>query len=376
MKITIIGWYGTETIGDRAILAGLFHLFGASYGNFEVRLGCLDTLLSERTLDDDGIFFRECANGQLIDVSLFDSRKKSELNVAIAWSDIVVIGGGPLMELDAMYMLLYAFKKAKQHKRKCIVAGCGMGPFKTERLKNVATQLADLADIVIFRDSKSQDIYHQTSSLKKDTLALIDPAAIASQCYLDKYHTDKTDDYIAINFREPPVNEYDGLGGLRVEYFAEILKNIVNSFAGEIRLVPMHTFSIGGDDRYFLNKVARISELPNIKVYNRPLSLKETMAVYHQANCCVGMRFHAVLLQTFLNGRNFILDYTDPTKGKIINLLNLLSLREAFGKKYISLINRPPSFDFDIPVTQKVTVNNKQVMVVRNSYIQSFKSIL
>lgn len=24
MKITIIGWYGTETIGDRAILAGLF----------------------------------------------------------------------------------------------------------------------------------------------------------------------------------------------------------------------------------------------------------------------------------------------------------------------------------------------------------------
>ena len=37
MIITVIGWYGTETIGDRAILAGLISLFNKSYTYFEIK---------------------------------------------------------------------------------------------------------------------------------------------------------------------------------------------------------------------------------------------------------------------------------------------------------------------------------------------------
>ena len=40
-KIVIIGWYGTETIGDRAILAGLLHLFAETYSSLEVSIGSL-----------------------------------------------------------------------------------------------------------------------------------------------------------------------------------------------------------------------------------------------------------------------------------------------------------------------------------------------
>ena len=45
MKITIIGWYGTETIGDRAILAGLISIFNQAYDEFEVKLGSLNPFL-------------------------------------------------------------------------------------------------------------------------------------------------------------------------------------------------------------------------------------------------------------------------------------------------------------------------------------------
>ncbi len=376
MKITIIGWYGTETIGDRAILAGLFHLFAKSYGDFEIRLGCLDTILTERTLDDDSLFFNKCSCCRLRNISLFDSRKIKELINAIDWCNVLAVGGGPLMELDVMYMLLYAFKKAQCLGKKCIIAGCGMGPFKSSELLNVAIQMVDIADLAVFRDQKSQEIYLNNSIKHKDTLALIDPAAIASLYYLETYEPMFADNnYIALNFREPPVNEYDGLSGLDANYFTNILKSVADSFSGEIRLVPMHCFNIGGDDRYFLNKTARLLGRENVMVYNHPLSLEETMAVYHQASFCIGMRFHAVLLQTFLNGKNYVLDYTDPENGKIINLLRRLSFIENFGDRYISLVHRPANTKFRFDNIDKFEVNKQTMDMFKTKYIQAFKSI-
>ncbi len=41
MRILIIGWYGTETIGDRAILAGLISFFSKVYRCFEIKIGSL-----------------------------------------------------------------------------------------------------------------------------------------------------------------------------------------------------------------------------------------------------------------------------------------------------------------------------------------------
>lgn len=377
MKVTIIGWYGTETIGDRAILAGLCHLFSESFGDLEVRLGCLGTLLSERTIDEDFSFFNECANGRLANIHLFDSRKKTELDAAIAWADIVSIGGGPLMEIEPMYMLLYALEKAKKRSKKCVVAGCGMGPFRTEGYKSIAAQIVDISDLTIFRDCKSQELYNETSLRRKGTLALIDPAAIATLCYLDKHSDKEKGEYVAVNFREPPIHEYDGLNELDITFFSDILKEMAQTHEGrEIRLVPMHTFEMGGDDRYFLNKVARLSQLKNVNIDNRPLSLEETMDVYHRAFCCIGMRFHAILLQTILNGRNFILDYTDPEKGKIINLLNQLSIKDVYCDKYVSLVDSPKMIDFDASQIEKVEIDKDFISALKNKYISSFRSLL
>lgn len=57
MEITIIGWYGTETIGDRAILAGIISLLSKSISNLSIRLGSLYPFYSERTLYEDSDFF-------------------------------------------------------------------------------------------------------------------------------------------------------------------------------------------------------------------------------------------------------------------------------------------------------------------------------
>lgn len=379
MNIVIIGWYGTETIGDRAILAGLFHAFSQAYGRISIKIGCLDTLLTERTILEDYDFFLRCSKNKLNLVSLFDSRRITELDNAIKWGDIVVIGGGPLMEIEALYMLCYAFEKAKILGRKTVAAGCGMGPFKTERLLRLAVDIINLSDVTVFRDSKSKELYESYSKSKHNNcFASIDPASFASQCYRDLNENGMpflNNDYIAVNFREPPKSEYAGLYDLGDEYFVNMLKSISKTYSTNIHLVPMHTFWLGDDDRFMLNRICRKVALPNVFVYNKPLSLEQTMNVFSNARCCYGMRFHAVLLQTILNGRNVVLDYTDPQKGKIANLLNQFDLMESYKERYVSLVTRP-FIPLNCDMTTKTDISKDIIDCFEDIYIKCFINLV
>lgn len=376
MRITIIGWYGTETIGDRAILAGLYNLWSKSIGSFEIRIGCLDTVLSERMLDEDYSFFKECACNDELKISLFDSRIKSELDSSIQWADVIAIGGGPLMELEPMYMLLYAFKKAKKYKKKTIIAGCGMGPFLTPTFKNIALELVNNADVIVFRDAQSQDFYHKNSCKRQRTYAAIDPAIFAADFYLSK-HSDsfKERNVIVVNFREP-TNEYTGIRSNYIGFMVELVKRLSCIPDMDVRLIPMHTFYIGGDDRYVLNKIRREIERDNIYVENRPLSLEQTMETYRDALFCIGMRFHSVLLQTILNGNNFIIDYTDPQKGKTINLLNQLQLVNEYKDRYFSLVKDFGTPQFNYQNIKRVVVDKVLLKKYESIYIDAFKNVL
>ena len=112
MKITIIGWYGTETIGDRAILAGLISFFNKTYDDFEIKLGSLYPFFSQRTINEDYGFYKEIIKKD-IKIDIFNSKDSKDLLNAIKDSDLVVMGGGPLMDLNELFMVEYAFKKAK-----------------------------------------------------------------------------------------------------------------------------------------------------------------------------------------------------------------------------------------------------------------------
>ena len=61
------------------------------------------------------------------------------------------------------------------------------------------------------------------------------------------------------------------------------------------------------------------------------------MNIYRNACLCIGMRFHAVLMQTILNGNNIILDYTDPKRGKIIELMRQLNIEDTYRDRYLSV---------------------------------------
>jgi polysaccharide pyruvyl transferase WcaK-like protein len=353
VKIALIGWYGTETIGDRAILAGLFHLFSEAYDDFEIMLGSIYPFFTERTLLEDRAFLELCSGKREHSVSIFNSLTIPELNAAIEKCDILAVGGGPFFDSYCMFMLEYAFKLAKKKGKKTMVLGCGVGPLNKKLFQRTMISVVNHSDVCVFRDERSQIQYNQISGKKKDTLVSIDPAVFAvgvfKRCYSD-IPIEK--DLLTVNVRKfPSVYKHQSFYSeeeidLRVQKLVTTIQRETNL---KLQMVPMHYFEIGLDDRSLMNQWKH-SGLMNIsRVQNEPLNMVQTMQVFAGSALCIGMRFHAVLMQTMLCGKNIILDYTDPEKGKIGGFLNQMKAMDHYTGMYMNLQqNRMENMDYDL----------------------------
>lgn len=298
---------------------------------------------SERTINEDYSFYKDII-GKDIKIDIFNSKDSKELLSMIQDSDLVAMGGGPLMDLSELFMVEYAFKKAKKLGVKTALLGCGLGPLFQKKYRKSVLNIAQNSDIVILRDTKSkdnlQDIYKEFSKYFDASSAntSYDPAVECTLQY-NKQNNRNQKEYIAINLREFPLEYNKQKDSTNIN---EELKNFIKDVAvkysdKEIRLIPMHYFYIGNDDRVFLNSIAMDLNLENIKVQNPNLTLKETIKVYQNAYFNIGMRFHSVVLQTITSGKNYILDYAEPKKGKIYGFLKDIDKNSFYDGRYISL---------------------------------------
>ena len=180
---------------------------------------------------------------------------------------------------------------------------------------------------------------------------------------------------IAINFRDITLDQYTGDGATNFLYFKEITKNLSQMGHFPIHLIPMHTFCIGGDDRYILNKIALQLNDDRIVVHNNPLCLQDTMNLFYHAKFCIGMRFHSIVLQSVLNGKNYILDYTDPKKGKIVGMLEQLHLKDNISNRYLSLHDTPlKTLDFNTDI-ERLHISDTFLEKWKAKYITLLKKL-
>ena len=94
----------------------------------------LNPFFTERTLLEDTPFYNQILSRK-ISIKLFDSTNCKELDNAIRYSDLLVMGGGPLMHIMPMYMIEYAFKKANKLGVKTAILGCGIRPMFYNKYK-------------------------------------------------------------------------------------------------------------------------------------------------------------------------------------------------------------------------------------------------
>ena len=387
VKIAAIGWYGTETIGDRAIFAGLISLLGKTFQDMEISLGSLYPFYTERMLfEDRGIYSRMLGKG--LKVSLFNSKKTKELDQAISSSDLVIMAGGPLMHIKPLHMVDYAFRKAKKLGKKTAVLGCGVGPIFHEEFHKALLSIFDNSDSIILRDKTSESTLRQVFSLHNRDLqhttihTALDPAIICAHEHREtETPVQNKEKFISINYRDFPL-EYAQTSLERnineeILYFTEHISRAFPDCL--LRFTPMHYFHIGTDDRCFLNDLLLKLKLPNAVVQNKPLTLSETLSVFSDATFCIGMRFHSVLLQTVLNGKNIILDYTEPNKGKIYGFLKMIDFLSMFGKyRYINLQDAFLSFDcFDWEnIETPFALRESSIETVYSTYREALSGLL
>lgn len=371
MEITIIGWYGTETIGDRAILAGLFKVMAEKYSSLKIRLGSLYTFYTERTIKEDFDFYKAISGNKLQSLTIFCSTDPKQLRDNIRQSELLIVGGGPLEDLQEMYMLEYAFVYAKHKHVITMLLGCGWGPLKSPEMVNVATHLITLSDRVIFRDSMSakQCLCHCPQFHEKVSSS-IDPAFFACHFFNTHINKKREENYIAVNFRDVKYEGYYKGQVFSEDKCVSIVNSIISQCDLPIYLIPMHTFYIGGDDRIWLNIVKETVNSSRVKVFHQPLSLYETMEMFYNAKLCVGMRFHSIVLQTMLNGNNYVIDYTEPRVGKISGMMSELQLYDFYKERYISLYSNA-HLHINTINNQAFTYNPNKLATYLNMYVNN-----
>lgn len=379
MKITIIGWYGTETIGDRAILAGILSFLSKSYGSFEINLGSLYPFFTQRTIQEDTSLWQKIV-GDDLKINLFDSQSINDLESNLDDSDLLIMGGGPLMHIAPIFMVEYAFKKAKKNGIRTAILGCGIGPLFYDKFKKSVIEIINSADLVILRDQKSkanlQNISDEYSVTIDDLNCLVsyDPAV---ECVLKTQDFCSADnkDYIALNLRKFP-DEYSkkklDINRKLEKFVLELAKRYKEH---TIKLIPMHYFHIGGDDRLFLNKIYFDSGCDNIKVQNKPLSTFQTINVFKNAIFNLGMRFHSVIFQTISSGRNFIMDYTEPSIGKISGFIYDIDPEKFYSDRYINLQKDPINTNFIANEFDRFNFSSDRIIDKLNIYTENLQKI-
>jgi polysaccharide pyruvyl transferase WcaK-like protein len=138
--VLIMGWYGRETTGDKAILASLLH----NIAGHSVRIlnSTYDVDYSRQTLNEIEAPTVRCSPNDL-----------ASFVRALEWVDVVVIGGGPLKESGQMLEWSTRVAIAKSLGKKIMVYGCGIGPLHSAPVREHVAQILRLADRITLRDA-------------------------------------------------------------------------------------------------------------------------------------------------------------------------------------------------------------------------------
>ena len=306
-RLFIVGWYGTETVGDKAILGGVIEYYKNKYSDrLELILGSLYPFITERTCKELKI------KAKVV------STKTIELLRYAKSSDEIVMGGGPLMDLSDLYVPYLGFKVAKKYGNKTTVFGCGIGPLKSNKYTKTVKNILKLADEVKLRDKTSIALYN-SYGFKTEAEFYGDPAKGFIE-NISKQTEVENENILSCFLREWTFEYFSG----SKEAFAEQKRKMEHAIAKMIKdkaktlnverieFHHMHNFVIGNDDRDFSRYFVDQYFKDDSRVYiNKKLSTVDSIVKnMKQSKLNICMRFHSVLFAHTLNTDFIAIDYT------------------------------------------------------------------
>jgi polysaccharide pyruvyl transferase WcaK-like protein len=327
-KVAILGWYGTETLGDKAILAGIiFNLLEYGLNLENITLVSLRPAYSKLTLIELGM---EKVNLRYT----YELKDNPEL---IQEHDLYIFGGGPLCDIEEIVDMMIIFSKAKSLGKMTMIYGCGIGPLNNPRYQEALRRLIRNTDYACFRDTLSLEKYSPIiKELQKydGNNCFIDPATNYLRNFRDRVDWPLIQEaYVLFSFRKWPQMYADGLNSEefhnKYTKFEEQMIRVIEQFMTQgyrVVLMPMHNYFVGDDDReYYLNIVRKLRNGEKIKIISHDYTPEESINYFRHAKYAICMRFHSVVFSVSCNTPCIAIDY-HYGKGKVSGFMETMGL--------------------------------------------------
>ena len=335
----ICGWYGTETLGDKAILGGVREAIVSAIGPADFTLASLHPYVSRMT---------QAQMPELADWTITDPETAAGM---VAGTDLVVMGGGPLMAIHDLAVVEALFTLAERHGIPRLVAGCGVGPMGESYLDASIARILNLATWRVYRDLKSRE---KAASLGVDVSADAigeDPAFAWLRGQPRDDTARRPGKTLLLGLRDFPHAEYarhlDDAGCVAARETFETsvvaaLEQLVADRPGlVIRPLPMCTNHFGGDDRWFYRRLLRgreaLKDRLDLSLLGPELPPADYLEAFRSADAAITMRFHSLVFALALQVPTVAIDYT-LGRGKV------KALADASGVPHQDLKDLTPGF--------------------------------
>jgi polysaccharide pyruvyl transferase WcaK-like protein len=320
--VLIMGWYGKETTGDKAILASLLH-------NIAGHSPCIlkstyDVDYSRQTLNEIEAPTVRCVPN---DIASFLK--------ALDGVDTVVIGGGPLKESGQMLEWAMRLAIAKSLGKKIMVYGCGIGPLHSARVGRHVAQILRLADRITLRDAIAVNNAIQLG-IPADRITLAaDPAMGLSTPSVS--FAGRNVESLTIGFSLRRLTKHYAPTGRTIEAtrlestFHDAarctLRRVLQTHPTRVVLVPM-TLHPDDDDRLVLRQLqTALGHDPRISLIEHYASPAALLEHFRKFDFFIAMRFHSAVF-AMLSGMPLVaIDY-DSRGGKTTGLMQAMGLSE------------------------------------------------
>lgn len=320
--VVITGWYGTETHGDKAILAELLDLLGTHAPECRVTVSSIHPAISRQTKRElSGLRGATCLDlARCADPALIES------------ADAVIIGGGPLMESGSMFDLWKIFAEANRQRKARIVFGCGVGPIHSQRIQDLTASILELTTAGFLRDKESEE--HATRLCSRQVLKhACDPAVGFIRRWREThgFTVIRGEDEVRIagllraNTREfeaqQVLSSLEELNDRMARKVADFVSPTCAATGAILELLHMNAHWVGGDDRLINRQVeAHIENRSLVRTVRQYLTLDEHVARLSGAKLSIAMRYHGHIFSMALGIPFLSVDYTGAA-GKVSSLM-------------------------------------------------------
>lgn len=303
-RVLIVGWWGSETVGDVAILGQLLIECDEVAPGARVALVSFDHTVSRETLRDL----------QRTDVELVGVGPGSAW--AALTSRALVHGGGPLMESPSMRPWALRARLARAAGAPVVIYACGIGPVRSAARRRQVTRLLRAATHVVLRDQTSLE-WDPALAREKGAVLSFDPAFDFARG-LRVPHRARQPDQLALALRAPPaayLGDLDPREG--TERFLDTVAAALNTLGDERHLtlvgLVMHTgFADSDDHEMYARLRAKLRHPERLQVASGRHRVTHVVTALETSAAALTVRFHALIFALATQTPVVAIDYARP----------------------------------------------------------------